>query len=457
MSEQSRITVVGTRRRVDVAVPSWTPVGEYAGRLATLCGQDPNDVMPPVWSLAPAGAAALPLDTSLAGAGVVDGQVLYLRDTAGEPADSPVVVEVDEVVAEETHRHRATKLHAGPAAIAAGLLWLVGTAALLAWHTDGGAAGAIALIVVGLLLIGGSWGLTQQKGLVPYGLRLTVAATAIPVLAAGGVLAGRILTTDGYPWESGLVAANLAGLLAFATLAEGALLIVEIELALALATAVLIRGLAADRLGAAAVTAVVAMAVLALARRLAAFVAAWGGRRQATRTGLTDATVELVGESRQVLAAVLAGPVLALAVALPILGIGPNPFALGLLAAVCLALLIRARHCAFTSEVIALSLALTIGGFALVLGLVREFGAGPGTASVMLVLVGSAVVVAGVGLCVLTPQPDTIPSRGPGRFGPRKRSTADVLGATATMALTPLAMGVFGVFGKLLTVGRDLF
>jgi hypothetical protein len=328
---------------------------------------------------------------------------------------------------------------------------------MIAWRTGGGAGGAMALIVAGLLLIGAGWGLAQQKDLIPYALRLTVALTSVPVVAAGGVLAGRILTTGGYPWESGLIGANLAGLLALATLPEGALFAVQMELFIALAGAILIRGLGADRSGAAAVTAVVAMAVLAISRRLASFVAAWTRRRQAARTAPTDMTIELVGQSRDVLTVVLAGPAVAVAVALPVLAAASNPFALGLTAAVVLALLVRARHSAFTSEVIAIGLGATIGGFALVLALIRALGMTSGALGGVLVVTGLAVVSVGVGLCVLTPQVGHEPPRGPGRPGPKKRSTMDVFGVMATMAMTPLAMGVFGVFGKLLTMGRTMF
>jgi hypothetical protein len=458
MSEQSRITVVGTRRRVDVAVPSWTPIGEYADRLATICGQDRNDVMPPVWSLATAGEAALPLDASLAGAGVVDGQVLYLKDTAREPVEAPVVAEIDEVVAEENQRLRGSRMHAGPATIAAGLLWLTGTAVMVAWRTGGGVGGAMALIVVGLLLVGGAWGLSQQKDLVPYALRLTIALTSVPVVAAGGVLAGRALTSAGYPWESGLIGANLAGLLALASLPEAALFAVQIELFLALVTAVLIRGFAADRAGAAAVTSVAAMATLAVSRRMAAMVAAWSQRRQASRTGPTDMTIELVSHSRSVLSVVVAGPALALSVALPVLAATRNPFALALTAAVCLALLVWARHSAFTSEVVAVGLTATIGGFGLLLAALHEAGLAPGGFGTVMSVLGLVVVSVGAGLCVLTPKMGTEPPRGPGKpGGPRKRNTMDVFGQLATMAMAPLAMGVFGVFGKLFHMGRTMF
>ena len=458
MSEQSRITVVGDRKRIDIAVPSWTPIGEYAARLAAICGQEQSDVMPPAWSLAVAGEQAFPPDACLVDLGVVDGQVLYLRDTGREPAEAPVVAEVDEVVAEETRRLRVHKMRGGPATVAAGLLWLTASAVMAGWHR-GGAGASIVLIVSGLLLIGVGWGLAQQRDVVPYGLRLAVALTAVPCLAAGGVLAGQALAGGAYPWESGLIGANLAGLLAFATLPEGVLFAVQIELVIALVTAVLIRGLAADRAGAAAVTAVVAMGLLAIARRVGAFVASWSRRRQeARRTSPVDETVELVSRSRQVLAVVLAGPAVALAVALPVLAASGKPFALALTGAVCLVLMVRARQSAFTSEVIAVGAAAAIGSFGLVLVVVRTLGLSPGGVDSALMLAGVAVVSVGAGLCVLTPPAGTEPPRGPSNpVAARRRSTMDILGAVATMAMTPLAMGVFGVFGQLLTMGRTMF
>jgi hypothetical protein len=120
-------------------------------------------------------------------------------------------------------------------------------------------------------------------------------------------------------------------------------------------------------------------------------------------------------------------------------------------------LLVRSRHSAFTSEVVAIGLDAAIGGFVLVLALVRHLGPSYGVVSALLVVLGLAVVGVGAGLCLLTPQSAGEPPRGPGRPGPKKRSTMDVFGVLATMAMAPLAIGVFGVFGKLLTMGRDLF
>src|ERR1700729_1328372 len=84
---RSRVTVIGTRKRVDVALPAAAPIGEHSAGLASLCGpaQASPGALPPAWSLAVAGGAPLPLSASLEESGVLDGQVLYLRDLARDP------------------------------------------------------------------------------------------------------------------------------------------------------------------------------------------------------------------------------------------------------------------------------------------------------------------------------------------------------------------------------------
>src|SRR5258708_37911639 len=74
---RSRGTVIGARRRVDVALPAAAPIGEYSAGLASMCGQDSQRAMPPAWSLAVAGAAPPPLSASPAESGVVHRQVPY--------------------------------------------------------------------------------------------------------------------------------------------------------------------------------------------------------------------------------------------------------------------------------------------------------------------------------------------------------------------------------------------
>src|SRR5689334_1952200 len=94
----SRVTVVGARKKVDLAIPSDAPIVEYSDRLARLCEQEESDELPPVWSLARVGAGPMPVTSSLADEGVTDGTVLYLRDVVAGEEDEPVVHSVWELV-----------------------------------------------------------------------------------------------------------------------------------------------------------------------------------------------------------------------------------------------------------------------------------------------------------------------------------------------------------------------
>ena len=68
-----RVTVVGARNRVDLAIPAEAPIAEYNDTLARLLGQPEDDALPPVWSLAPIAGTAFPLTSSLAREGVEGG------------------------------------------------------------------------------------------------------------------------------------------------------------------------------------------------------------------------------------------------------------------------------------------------------------------------------------------------------------------------------------------------
>src|SRR5262245_62067260 len=98
--EYCRITVVGDRRQVDLAVPAGAPITDYVDDLARLVSQEENDLMPPAWSLATGLAGAFPPERSLSELGIADGQVLYLRDLLAGELDEPVVLDVAEQVAQ---------------------------------------------------------------------------------------------------------------------------------------------------------------------------------------------------------------------------------------------------------------------------------------------------------------------------------------------------------------------
>ncbi|MEU8210348.1 EsaB/YukD family protein [Micromonospora sp. NPDC049044] len=457
-TEQSRITVIGTRRRIDLAVPASTPIGEYVPRLAELCGEEESPAMPAAWSLAPADAPAIPLDATLADMGVLDGQVLYLRDIAVEPGDPPVVMDIDEVVADEAGRLRRQRMHAGPVVLALGLGWLLAAAFLTGWRTAADTGSALALLLAGLLLLGAGWGLRQRPSAVPDWLVHVVVLAAAPCFALSGMQITGSLLGDGHQWTGAVVGANLALMMALAVGPGVVLMAVEAQLAVAAVLVPLAYGLEADRVETAALVAAVALGLLAVSRRIAAMVTAWGNRVPAGRQAAAVATTELTSSSSRVLSVVMAGPTLALAVTLPMLALSGRGFALASAAILTLGLLVRARHAAFTNELLMIGGAATVGLFTLMIPLAWLVGVTGTAAQALLIAAGVAVTAVGIGMSVLmrspADQPEPLSDR-PRK--PRKRSRSEVIGAIAAVAVAPLTMGVFGVFSDLVWFGRTLF
>ena len=456
-NQQSRITVIGTHRRVDLAVPSLSPIGEYAPRLAELCGQDAGGAMPPAWSLARAGAPAFPIETSLYEMGVVDGSVLYLTDITTEPGDAPVVKDIDELVSDESLKQRQARMHAGPVVVSMGLLWLFGATLLAPARADGRSAIAIGLVVAALALIGIGWGLRQRRSAVPPAMVNVVVLTAVPCLAIAGILVTRILFGPGFEWAGGVAGGNLAALMALAATPSAALMAVEFQLALGAVLVSLAYGLEADRLKAAALLAAVAVGLLAVARRTTATITAMSSRLPRAKHTAADATGAMVHSAGRLMAVVMAGPIAALVVALPLLLNSRRNWPAAAAIVITIALLARARQAAFTSELI------MIGGAGLVgLFCSLDYAAGligvSGVASHVLLLVeGFAVVGAGVAMSVLVQPADDrdVPKSGPKK--PFRRTPAERIGVAAAIAVAPLTMGVFGVFSHLVIVGRTLF
>ncbi|MGW0435122.1 EsaB/YukD family protein [Micromonospora sp. NPDC003197] len=457
-NEQSRITVVGARRRVDIAVPSDAPIGEYAPRLAELCGQKETGVMPPAWSLAPAEDAAYPLDATLRDLRVVDGQVLYLRDLAQEPGDAPVVKDIDEVVADESAQQRRHRMHAGPAVLAFGLVWLLAATVLTAWRTGLGIGALAMLVVAGVTLLGTSWGLGQRQTAIPNGLLPVISLAAVPCFAVAGMFVADGLGGPDYRWAGIIVGANLATLMALAIGPNLVLMAVQFQLLVAAVLAFLLLGLDASGVEAAAAIAAVATGLLAAARRTAATVTAWGRERPRGRETAADATAQLVAQSGRILGVVMAGPAVALVVALPFLTLSGRGFAVAVAAVVTIALLARVRRPALTSELLLIGGAAIVGLFSLLHQLISMIGGSVALLTVLSLGSGLAVVGIGVALAVLVTGPgDDQPETPGGLIRPRKRSRADGIGMVAGIAIAPLTMGVFGVFSHLVMVGRTLF
>ncbi|WP_405426175.1 EsaB/YukD family protein [Streptomyces erythrochromogenes] len=139
--ERCRVTVVGERRRVDLALPAQAPIAEYAPRLAALCGQPESEAMPPVWSLAESGGLPMAPGDSLAGAGITDGATLYLRDHRDGEWGELTVTDLDEqVTAARADSGLWSARRRAQAVLGAGLLVTVAAAGWLGAHRAAGPA-----------------------------------------------------------------------------------------------------------------------------------------------------------------------------------------------------------------------------------------------------------------------------------------------------------------------------
>jgi MinD-like ATPase involved in chromosome partitioning or flagellar assembly len=89
--ERTLITVVGPRRRANLAVPSQSPIRDLLGGLAERCGEpveNGGNGRGWAWSIVGADSVELPADRSLAECGIVDGAVVYLRGIAPDGGTS---------------------------------------------------------------------------------------------------------------------------------------------------------------------------------------------------------------------------------------------------------------------------------------------------------------------------------------------------------------------------------
>lgn len=451
---QARVTVVGTRRRVDLAVPARTPVGEYAHRLAALCGEPSDDALPPAWSVAEAGAAPIPLGASLASAGVLDGAVLYLRDLTERPEDTPMVEDIDELVAAETDRQRSHGLPRGALFSLLGLLWLVGAAVLLPGRFGGGNfPAAVSLVLGGLLLLGIGWALAQRGRDVPVGVPLAVALTAVPLLGGAGALLAPDLGTEVYLGV--LTGAALGAAMALAAVPEAVLLAIAGQIAAVAAVAPVPALLGADPVRVAATGAVLGLILIGLAPRLAAL-AATRADRAAVPDGppTVEAVTRLLIRTHRLHTLVLVGPALLLTVTLPILATSAVPYAVALSCVAGAGLLLRARLTAITPDAVLIAGPGLAGLFAVLFALVR-----PGTwwAVPLLVAVGAALVAAGaLRSAARAGRPAPVPAKDDDYPEDPRRRPEQVLALWCTLVVAPLAMGVFGLLDGAFRLGRDL-
>ncbi len=453
-TQVSRVTVVGSRRRADLALPSHSPVADYIDRLVEVCGQDTDSAMPAAWTLATPAGPLLSPERSLADLRVADGQVLHLRDLTEEVDAGEAVEELEEVVAAAVQPHRWSPRQRGVLVALLGLAWLAGTAGYLGRATgrDGYAPAAATLAVLAMLLPGLAWLLAQRRTATPAAVVLLVSLSAVPCLAAAGAVIGSAMFGPGFGFAGAVVGANVAAVMALAATPEPVLVAVEVQLAAAGLAAVPLLVLHVGRVGIAATAVVVAVGLLAAARWLAATIVTMLGA--APRPEHAAEVTRLLVRGSRLLAVVVAVPALTTVVAGGVLAAAGGRFAVALAVLASVGLLGRSAGAGLGTEVAVLATAGIAGLFTDAVCLARSAGGGTLPA---VALAAAGLLILGIGLSRAVragsapDSPDDALTAAASR-----RTPAELLVTLCDIAVVPLALGATGVYATLLDLGRGL-
>ncbi|WP_438306680.1 type VII secretion integral membrane protein EccD (plasmid) [Streptomyces sp. HUAS TT11] len=448
-NERCHVTVVGARRRVDLAVPVDAAIAEYTPALLRLVGQvEFDDTFPPVWSLALPGAPPFEPESTLRECGVADGTTLYLRDAAAGEFDEPVVTDLEESVDKAGEdiaawgwRPRAYTT------LVLGILGLIGGFVSLVWSDAADTVRPITglgAMVVAFALALLTWHASRQGWSLPLGLRLIMAYSAVPLLA---VAAASLPVAD--DTAIGLLLALSVG--AFLGALTSLLAIRHATTLMALAitgitlvlTACLILGRVTP-LEAAAVVGVTMMGVLGVAPKVAGHLAVLAG----STVGGTDAyadegdVLHLVKRGQRLL---IGTNVLGSAVAaacLVILGSAHQPFAVALAGCLGLALILRSGRLTMAAAVVPVVTAGTLGLAIAVRCAPGNFGAPAWVGPAALPGVAVLALVFGLSRVFRVDAEEERPS------------WIDPLAGFFLVVSVPVAVGVFDVYASLLHSGQ---
>jgi type VII secretion integral membrane protein EccD len=425
------VTVVGTRRRIDVSLPPDVPVAELLGELVGMLEED-GAGPPPSWGLVRVGGQVLDGERGLAAQGVNAGGLLFLRDLADRIAPPAVDDYADAVAAAvEASPGQWTAARLQALLVGAGVAWLlaVGALALVEVARDVTDASPLFLLAAVVAAVGGGVA-GRLAGFPLAGAALALAA--LPLWAAAGLGFARIAGVD----EMTAVAVGLA-----AAAAGG----VGARLAAHEATAPAAGVLAATVPGALALAAC-AWRGAALASGAAVLVPlTLAGLRLlpwavARLTGLDGARVdEAIGaraiEARALLGALTAGGAVTLAAGCVILALEPSGWAHAVAVAAALAALLQARRGRLVVDVVPMVLVGLATAAAFELPFADAALRQPDQPLGPAVLLGTAAALVALGI---------VGRRGRLPVGVRRQlGRAEALAATATV---PLALGMLGLY-----------
>jgi ESX secretion system protein EccD len=433
-----RVTVVGSTRRLDVALPAGVPVVDLLSDLVEMLGES-EDGTPAGWGLVRVGGRALDPEHGLVEQGVADGTMLFLRDLT-TPAPEPAIDDYAERVAISVDAQGGRWTNSAAEAL---VVYGAGTCLL--------AAGAIALLagdrgvrtMVGLAgaALAALAGLGVARVLRRRAFGGLIAFAALPLWAAAGVGLAGFARLD----PTGTLAAALLSVTAGAGVAIAIAAELTLVPSVGVITATLVPALVlgacalfgAGFAAAAALLVPLALGSLALPAPLAMRLA----RLDDPGAGSLDARVR---RARRLLAAFLIGVAVVLAVSSEILVASGGWFAWGLVAAGAIGAAARARHFRFTAEVAPLLAAGLAGLLLLQYPLVVEL-AGWGAGGAAIVLIVDAIVLIGVGTGI----------RGL-NVPPRLQRPLARLEAVVTAASVPLSLGVLGAYEAVAHFARGL-
>ncbi|MFJ9715087.1 type VII secretion integral membrane protein EccD [Streptomyces sp. NPDC101213] len=440
----SRVTLVGERRRVDLVLPAREPVGLLLPEIMRLL-DDRAEGRPASRHLVTVDGSALDHDGTLETAGVRDGAVLRLVRAEDAPP-APVVHDVTDEVAEDLG-HRAWRW--GPAArrVTAGVAsvgWVVVAALFARAHYDRPAVAGALLAAAGLAAVAGAVLGRARRHALAATLLCAGGALGVPgvwslVDVVGGSSAGALRLAG--VAAVGVLVLVLLGL--FTPLGRGgvvgagalALTAVGWEAVVAVQSGA---GTAEQQARAGAVLGVVCVVLLGVLPRLALMASGL--------SGLDDRRAGGVSVSRHQVSAALAaahrGLVLATvtlagsaAVAAVLTLRAPSVWTVPLASVVAVVLALRSRAFPLVAEVVVL-----LAAAACVAVRLSTVWAERSPAAAPLAVL---VVLAVLPLVVLAVQPAE-------HVRVRLRRVGDLLESVGVIALLPLLIGVFGVYGRLL-------
>ena len=258
-----RVTVVGPRHQIDLALPAGVPFAQLFPAIAHFSQLDSRE-SPGGWVLQRLGERPLPPSLTPAAAGLLDGELIYLRPRAAELPEMMSDDIADEIAGVHGGPGRWTSGDARLVAFAAGGLALAAGAVVIARSAvpaPAAVAGALAL-----LLLAAAFAAARAAGDTLAGVVLGYAALPYAFLA-GACAAGR--SPSGSAWHAG-GPGTLAGLALAALAAVLGAVLVNLPAFLGPAAAALFGVLACwltvtwPSLGAAGSAALTASLVLAL-------------------------------------------------------------------------------------------------------------------------------------------------------------------------------------------------